>query len=67
MTPHGGKVAGCAGAPGCPVETVTVAAERINPPHTSEMVVLIGIALVIVAIAWMVVSGVKRNRHQPRA
>ena len=49
------------------METVTVAAERINPPHTSEMVVLIGIALVIVAIAWMVVSGVKRNRHQPRA
>ena len=48
------------------METVTVAASRINPPHTSEMVVLIGIALVIVAIAWMVVSGVKRNRQQPR-
>lgn len=48
------------------METVTVAAERINPPHTPEMVVLIGIALVIVAIAWMVVSGVKRNRQQPR-
>jgi hypothetical protein len=48
------------------VETVTVAAERINPSYTSEMVVLIGIALLIVAIAWMVVSGVKRNRQQPR-
>jgi hypothetical protein len=49
------------------VETVTVAAQRINPPHTSEMAVFIGIALVIIAIAWMVVSGVKRNRQPPRA
>jgi hypothetical protein len=45
------------------VETVTVAAQRINPPHTSETLVFIGIGLVIVAIAWMVLSSVKRNRQ----
>jgi hypothetical protein len=48
------------------VETVTVAAQRINPPYTSEMVVFIGIALVIIAVAWMVLSGVRRNRQLPR-
>jgi hypothetical protein len=31
------------------------------------MAVLIGIALVIVAVAWMVLSGLKRHRQQPRA
>ena len=49
------------------METVTVAAERINPSTTSEMAVFIGIALVIIAVAWMALSGVRRNRQQPRA
>ncbi len=49
------------------METVTVAAERIHPSHTSEMALLSGIALVIIVIAWMVLSGVRRNRQQPRA
>jgi hypothetical protein len=46
------------------LETITVAAARINGSNTPEMVVFIGIALVIVAIAGMVLA--KRNR-QPRA
>ena len=49
------------------METVTVAAERINPSPSSETLVLIGIALVIVAIAWMLRAGVRRNRQPPRA
>jgi hypothetical protein len=50
------------------VETVTVAAERINPSSAApEMAVFIGIALVIIAIAWVALSGVRRNRQQPRA
>jgi hypothetical protein len=31
------------------------------------MAVLIGIALVIVAVAWMLLSGLKRHRQSPRA
>ena len=31
------------------------------------MALFIGIALVIVVVTWMVLSGVKRNRQQPRA
>ena len=46
------------------METITVAAARINGPNTPEMAVFIGIALVIVAIAWMVLA--KRHR-EPRA
>ena len=44
------------------METITVAAERIPASHTPEMAVLIAIALVIAAVAWMVL---KRHR-QPR-
>ena len=46
------------------METITVAAARINGSKTPEMAVFIGIALVIVAIVGMVLA--KRNR-QPRA
>jgi hypothetical protein len=45
------------------VETITVAADRIPSSHTPGMAVLIGIALVVLAIAWMALS--KRHR-QPR-
>jgi hypothetical protein len=44
------------------VETITVAAQRIPGTSASEMALFIGIALVVVAIAWMVLSGVKRQR-----
>jgi hypothetical protein len=45
------------------VETITVAAERIPGTSASEMALFIGIALVIVAVAWMVLSGVKRRQQ----
>jgi hypothetical protein len=45
------------------VETITVAAARINGPNTPEMAVFIGIALVVVAVAWMMLA----KRRQPRA
>jgi hypothetical protein len=47
------------------VETITVAAQRIpgTGTSTSEMAMFVGIALVIVAVAWMVLSGVKRHRQ----
>jgi predicted ABC-type sugar transport system permease subunit len=47
------------------VETITVAAERIPTSYTPGMPVLIGVALVIVVVAWMVLS--KRHRQPPRA
>jgi uncharacterized membrane protein len=48
------------------VETITVAAQRIpgTSSSASEMAMFIGIALAIVAVAWMVLSGVKRHRQQ---
>jgi uncharacterized membrane protein HdeD (DUF308 family) len=46
------------------VETITVAAQRIPGTSASEMALFVGIAFVIVAVAWMVLSGVKRNRQQ---
>ena len=54
----------CVEARRCLVETITVAAARINGPNTPEMVVFIGIALLIVAIAGMALA---RRHRQPRA
>jgi hypothetical protein len=52
------------GARSCLVDTITVAAQRIPATNSSsEMAMFIGIALVIVAVAWMVLSGVKRHRQ----
>jgi len=45
------------------VETITVAADRIPTSHTPVMAVMIGIALVVVAIAWMALT---RRHRQPR-
>jgi len=45
------------------VETITVAAQRIPGTSASEMALFIGIAFVIVVVAWMVLSGVKRSRQ----
>jgi hypothetical protein len=47
------------------VETITVAAERIPSSYPPGMPVLVGIALLIVVVAWMVLS--KRHRQPPRA
>ena len=50
------------------METITVAASRISTTSSSpEMALLIGAVLVVAAVLWMVLSGVKRNRQQPRA
>jgi hypothetical protein len=48
------------------METITVASSRGFA--LSDMEILIGSAIVIAAIAWMVLSGLKhfRSRHQPR-
>ena len=45
------------------METITIAADRIQDSHSPGMAVLIGIALLVVAITWMALS--RRNR-QPR-
>jgi hypothetical protein len=45
------------------VETITVAAQRIPGTSASEMALFIGIAFVIVVVAWRVLSGVKRSRQ----
>jgi hypothetical protein len=47
------------------VETITVAAERIPSSYTPGMPVLVGIALLIVVVGWMVLF--KRHRQPPRA
>jgi hypothetical protein len=50
------------------LETITVAASRINTTSSpSEMALLVGAVLVVAVVVWMVLSGVKRNRQQPRA
>ncbi len=48
------------------METITVASSRGFA--LSDMEILIGSAIVIAVIAWMVLSGLKhfRSRHQPR-
>ncbi len=48
------------------METVTVASTRGFA--LSEMEILIGSAIVIAVVAWMVFSGVRhfRSRHEPR-
>ena len=63
MPARGAKVDACVGAHRCLLETITVAADRIPGTSSSEMALFIGIALVIIAVAWMVLSGVKRNRQ----
>ena len=50
------------------METVTVAAARPSTFSLSEMELLVGSAVVIVVIAWMLLSRVRRDRqHQPHA
>ena len=48
------------------METVTIASTRVST--FSEIEVLVGSAIVIALVAWMVLFGVKhfRSRHEPR-
>ena len=47
------------------MQTIVVAASR--PLAISDMAIMAGIALVVVLLAWKVLMGVKRHRHEPHA
>jgi hypothetical protein len=49
------------------VETITVAASRGSAFSLSEAEMMVGSAIVIVALAWMVLSRLRRDRQQRRA
>jgi hypothetical protein len=49
------------------VETVTVTASRASAFSLSEMEMLVGCAIVIAALAWMVLTHMRRDRHEPHA
>jgi hypothetical protein len=48
------------------METITVASSRVS--SFSDVEILLGSAIVIAVVGWMVFSGVKhfRSRHEPR-
>ena len=47
------------------METITVAATRGSMFSMSDMGMMVGSAIVIVVLAWMVLARMKRNRHEP--
>ena len=49
------------------METVTVAATRSSAFSLSEMEMLVGSAIVIVVLAWMVFARLRRDRQEPHA
>ena len=49
------------------METVVVAASRSSQFSLSEMEMLVGSAIVIAALVWMVLSRARRGRNQPHA
>ena len=49
------------------METITVAASRPSAFSLSEMELLVGSAIVIVVLAWMVLARIRRDRHHPHA
>jgi len=50
------------------VETITVAASRSGTFSLSEAEMLVGSAIVIAVLAWMVFMRLRRDRHhEPRA
>lgn len=48
------------------METITVAATRSSAFSLSEMEMLIGSAIVVAVLVWMVLSRVRRDRNQPQ-
>jgi hypothetical protein len=50
------------------VETITVTAARGGSVMSlSEMELLVGSAMVVVVLAWVVLSRIRRDRHDPHA
>ncbi len=49
------------------VETITVAASRSAEFSLSEMEMLVGSAIVIAVVVWMLLARVRRDRNQPHA
>lgn len=49
------------------VETITVAASRSAEFSLSEMEMLVGSAIVIALLVWMLLSRMRRDRNQPHA
>ena len=48
------------------METITVSAARSSAFSLSEMEMLVGSAIVIAVLAWMVLSHMRRDRHGPQ-
>ncbi len=49
------------------METITVTASRSSAFSLSEMELMVGSAIVIAVLAWMVLSRMRRDRHEPQA
>jgi hypothetical protein len=49
------------------VETITVAATRSAEFSMSEMEMLVGSAIVVAVVVWMLLARVRRDRNQPPA
>ncbi|HEY0766603.1 MAG TPA: hypothetical protein VGD47_01485 [Steroidobacteraceae bacterium] len=49
------------------METITVAATRGSEFSMSEMEMLVGSAIVIALLVWMVLARVRRDRQEPHA
>jgi hypothetical protein len=51
------------------VQTITVTAARGSSGmfSLSEMELLVGSAMVVVVLAWMVISRIRRDRHDPHS
>ncbi len=49
------------------MQTITVTASRGGMFSLSEMELLVGSAMVIGVLAWMVISRMRRDRHDPHA
>ncbi len=48
------------------MQTITVVATRSSALSLSEMEMLVGSAIVIGALVWMVLSRMRRDRHEPQ-
>ena len=49
------------------METITIAATRSAEFSLSEMEMLVGSAVVIAVLVWMLLARVRRDRNQPHA